>query len=163
MPELPEVETIRMGLEKHLVGHRIESVEVRLSKIVTGNTKNVIGATVKGVRRFGKALVIDLDPSTNSGQAFSIAAHIKLTGQFILQAPNLPNKLTGGELPNKWTYVTLHLDRGGTLFYNDVRQFGWVRIIPTSEVENLPFISKLGPEPFGKLTLGLFKKILQDR
>lgn len=170
MPELPEVETIRLGLEKYLIGCTIEGIDVRLPKIFHGNTKDIECAKVKQVRRFGKALVLDLDND------FSIAAHIKLTGQFIYQGPNspnppnTPNNLIGGELPNKWTHVIFHLDKGATLFYNDIRQFGWIRIMPTREVENLPFINELGPEPIrlanarsgqAVLTLGLFKKILQ--
>lgn len=172
MPELPEVETIRMGLEKYLVGCTIEDVEIRLPKIFHGNPIDIEGAKVKGVRRFGKALVIDLD------NGFSIAAHIKLTGQFVYVdsdkrqvISNESRKLVGGQLPNKWTHVVFKLKAisdkrkvgDAYLFYNDVRQFGWVRTIPTVEVGDMPFISGLGPEPLGKLTLGLFLKILQDK
>ena len=77
MPELPEVETIKLGLQKYLVGHKITGVDARLKKMVTGDTKHVTGAKVTGVRRFGKGLVIDLDNN------YSIAIHIKLTGQLI--------------------------------------------------------------------------------
>lgn len=166
MPELPEVETIRMGLEKYLVGHKITDVEVRLKKMVTGNTAHVTGAGVKKIRRFGKALVINLDNN------WSIAVHIKLTGQFIYRGPkvskvekvpNVSKALTGGELPNKWTHMIFYLDKGGTLYYNDIRQFGWVKIIPTSEVEKLPFIHELGPEPLDDLTLEKFREILKKK
>ena len=61
MPELPEVETIKLGLQKYLIGYRIEKVDVRLPKIVNGDVKNIIGGKVVDVRRFGKGLVIDLD------------------------------------------------------------------------------------------------------
>src|SRR3989338_824304 len=60
MPELPEVETIRRGLEKYLVGHKILDVEVRVAKLFEGDSNKVIGARVKEIRRFGKGLVIDL-------------------------------------------------------------------------------------------------------
>src|SRR3989344_1300794 len=105
MPELPEVETIRLGLQKYLVGHKILDVEVRLNKIVTGDTKHVIGAKITDVRRFGKGLVIDLD------NHYSIAIHIKLTGQLIYRGKEVSrvSKVSrgkiGGDLPNKWTHV----------------------------------------------------------
>lgn len=172
MPELPEVETIRLGLQKYLVQHKITGVEVRLHRIVKeGDPKKLIGGKVKGVRRFGKALSIDLD------NGWSIAAHIKLTGQFIYEGgkvskvPNVSKALIGGELPNKWTHVVFHLDKGANLYYNDIRQFGWIRIVPTKEVEQLPFIHELGPEPFvgmassgqAPLTLEKFREILKNR
>ena len=78
MPELPEVETIRLGLQQYLVGREIESVDVRMPKIVIGNTQNVVGTVVQDVRRFGKGLVIDLDND------YSMAVHVKMTGQLVV-------------------------------------------------------------------------------
>ncbi|MCL5432713.1 MAG: bifunctional DNA-formamidopyrimidine glycosylase/DNA-(apurinic or apyrimidinic site) lyase [Patescibacteria group bacterium] len=161
MPELPEVETIRMGLQKYLVGHKVIGVEIRLKKLVSGETKNIIGAKVKDVKRFGKGLVLDFD------NGFSIASHIKLTGQFIYQGPDLPKHLCPskekvGNLPNKWTHVIFKLDRGAVLYYNDLRQFGWIKIIKTTEVQNLPFFKELGPEPFNGLTSELFREIVKS-
>ena len=54
MPELPEVETIKLQLNRFLVGHKITSVEVRNRKIFQGDEKRIIGAKVTGTRRFGK-------------------------------------------------------------------------------------------------------------
>ena len=169
MPELPEVETIRLGLAKYLVGHRIEKVDVRLPKIVHGDVKNIIGGKVIDVRRFGKGLVIDLDNN------YSIAIHIKLTGQLIYRGPNLKEKVklskkVGESIPNKWTHVIFHLDRGGFLYYNDLRQFGWIKIVESSKLKDLSFFRDLGPEPpiaqaLGVkplLTLGRFKKIVSS-
>lgn len=151
MPELPEVETIRMGLKKYLVGHRIVGVDVRLRRMVKeGDVRNLTNGKVETIRRFGKALSIDLD------NGWSIAVHIKLTGQLIYKGPkvskeekvsNVSKALIGGELPNKWTHVIFHLDKGGTLYYNDIRQFGWIKILPTEDVIKLPFVHELGPEP----------------
>ena len=128
MPELPEVETIRLGLQKYLVGHKIEKIDVRLSKLFSGEPENIIGAKVIDIRRFGKGLVIDL----NNG--YSITIHIKLTGQLIYEGVNLPKNLQrsekiGGKLPNKWTHVIFHLDKEAFLYYNDLRQFVWIRIV----------------------------------
>lgn len=158
MPELPEVETIRLQLEKYLVGHGIESVEVRNERIFTGDKNRILGARVINTRRFGKALVIDLD------NGFSILAHVKMTGQFIYQGPNLKprplsKKVTGG-VPGKHTHVIFTLDNDGKLYYNDMRQFGWIKVEPTDQVENEKFISSLGPEFFKDLDLATFRNIL---
>lgn len=165
MPELPEVESIRIQLEKYLVNHKIEKVEVRY-KNFEGNEKDLEGGKVKGIRRFGKVLAIDLS------NGFSVVIHIKLTGQLIYRGPNLPKakslslKVSGG-LGGKHTHVIFHLDKGGTLYYNDVRKFGWIKVVKTADVESVGFIKKLGPEPFSsvqgkpsKLTFELFTEIL---
>jgi formamidopyrimidine-DNA glycosylase len=166
MPELPEVETIKLFLGRFLKGHRIISVDVNYKKTFQGDKEKIIGGKVIGTRRFGKVTVIDLD------NGYSILAHVKLTGQFIYRGPNLPRphdlseKVKGG-IPGKHTHVVFTLDHGGRLYFNDVRKFGWIRVEKTSDVENVAYIKKLGPEPFGKvsgkpylLTLEIFEKIL---
>lgn len=159
MPELPEVETIRLQLAKFLVGHKIKDVEVRNPKYEIKERVNIIGAKVTGVRRFAKVLSIDL------ANGFSIVVHIKLTGQLIYRGPNLKpiprlsNKVVGG-VPGKHTHLVFVLDHGGFLYYNDVRRFGWVRVMKTSELGKEGFVGKLGPEPFRDLTLEKFKEIL---
>src|SRR3989304_6687941 len=159
MPELPEVETIRKALENYLVGHKITEVKVNAPKIFSGDKTVLIGGKVKSVRRFAKILCLDLS------NGYSIVVHIKLTGQFIYRGPNLKNipglskKVIGG-IPGKHTHVVFSLDRGGALYYNDVRRFGWIKVVKTHEVEDEPFIKKLGPEPFGKLTFELFSGVL---
>jgi len=158
MPELPEVETMKLQLAKFLVGHTIRNIEIRSTKFEI-DTKKLIGGKVVGTRRFGKVSVIDLD------NGYSILTHVKLTGQFIYRGPNLVNptplskKVTGG-VPGPHTLVVFKLDRDGVLYYNDVRRFGWIRIEHTEDVEHEKFINKLGPEPLKDLTLDLFKQIL---
>lgn len=159
MPELPEVETMKLQLEKFLVGHTIISVDVKNRKTFSGDEKKIIGGKVVGIRRFGKVSVIDLD------NGYSILTHVKLTGQFIYRGPNLKNpdplskKVIGG-IPGPHTLVIFKLDREGKLYYNDVRRFGWIKIAKSEEVMTNSFIQKLGPEPLKDLTLDLFKQIL---
>ena len=166
MPELPEVETIRRGLEKYLVGHKIQGVEVRVAKLFEGDAKNIIGARVKEIRRFGKGLVIDLS------NRYSLAIHIKLTGQLIYRGKEtkgvkVSREKVGDELPNKSTHIIFKLDKNAYLYYNDRRRFGWIRVVKTEDVSKMPFFKNMGPEPFPsagsgqvKLTLELFKKIV---
>ena len=157
MPELPEVETIKLQLNKFLSGHEIVSVEVRNRKIFVGDEKKIIGAKVIGTRRFGKVAVIDLD------NKYSILTHVKLTGQFIYKGPNLKTnslskKVIGG-LGGSHTLVIFTLDKGGVLYYNDIRRFGWIRIEKTNEVENESFIKKLGSDML-VINFSDFSKIL---
>lgn len=161
MPELPEVETIRRGLEHYFVGHKIQSVEVRVPKLFEGNPKDVIGGKVVKVRRFGKGLVIDLD------NKFSLAIHIKLTGQLIYRDKKTEDKplskeKVGESLPNKLTHVIFTLDKGAHLYYNDARRFGWIKVVKTDSVGELSFFKSLGPEPFKDLTLEYFKRALNS-
>ncbi len=158
MPELPEVDTIRLGLQKYLVGHKIENVEVRLRKIFSGDEKNIIGAKITSVDRFGKGLVLNLS------NGYSIAAHIKLTGQFVYR-DSATSKLklspkVGLALPNKFTHITFKLDKGAFLHYNDVRQFGWIRIVQSSKLKMQSFFKDLGPEFFKDLTFDKFQEIV---
>lgn len=159
MPELPEVETIRKGLQKFLISHTIKKVEVHY-KNFEGNPKKLEGGKVKGVRRFGKVLCIDLDND------YSLIIHVKLTGQLIYRGPNLKNpglskKIFGG-VPGKHTHATFALDKNGVLYYNDYRKFGWLKVVKTKDVEDITFIKKLGPEPLDGLTLEKFRNILSS-
>lgn len=159
MPELPEVETMRLQLKRFLTGHKIVSVEVKNRRTFQGDEKKIVGGRVTDVRRFGKVSVIDLN------NKYSILTHVKLTGQYIYRGPNLPkpeklsSKVIGG-VPGSHTLVIFKLDKNGVLYYNDVRRFGWIRIEKTEDVEKEKFIVKLGPEPFKGLTLEVFQEIL---
>jgi len=158
MPELPEVETIRGKLEKYLIGHEITGADVHY-KNFGGQEEFLVGGRVKSIRRFGKVIAIDLD------NGYSLVIHIKLTGQLIYRGsnlkgvPELSKKVVGG-VPGKHTHVAFELDKNGALYYNDIRRFGWLKVVKTKEVEEIPFIKKLGPEPFGKLTFELFSQTL---
>ena len=159
MPELPEVETMKLQLAKYLVGHTILDTKILDTRILSGDTKRLVGGKIIGTRRFGKVSVIDLS------NGYSILTHVKLTGQYIYRGPNLknPSKLSSkviGGIPGPHTLVIFNLDRGGVLYYNDVRRFGWIRIEKTEDVEKEKFIVKLGPEPLKDLTLDLFNEIL---
>lgn len=159
MPELPEVETMKLQLAKFLSGHKIMSVDVANRKTFQGDEKNLLGGNIVNVRRFGKVTSIDLS------NGYSILTHVKLTGQYIYRGPNLKNpeplsKKVSGGVPGPHTLVTFNLDKDGVLYYNDVRRFGWVRIEKTENVENEKFIAKLGPEPLKDLTKEKFRQIL---
>jgi len=150
MPELPEVETVRAGLKQLLVGHKIVSEVHDTSKGFPNSPSDVsrflIGAKVVDVRRRAKVLMIDLDTK------YTLVIHLKMTGQLVYRgAENFgaghPNDSLIGKLPDRSTRVQLELDSGATLFFNDQRKFGWMRLLPTIEVPNIDFMKKVGPEP----------------
>lgn len=163
MPELPEVETIRLGLQKYLVGHTIIDIDIRLKKQFQGDPKDIKGTKVTGVRRFGKGLVIDL----YSG--FSLAIHVKMTGQLVYRRVSGVSGVSGekrgseldiDKLPDKYTHVVFHLEDESFLFYRDIRQFGWIKVVKSSKLEMQSFFKNLGPEPLKDLTLKKFSDIV---
>ncbi len=164
MPELPEVETIKRTLQHHIVGHMIQSVDIHLPKQLHGNPENVIGAKIVEVKRFGKGLVIDLDNS------YSITIHVKMTGQMLYKNQQTTKQVIAGNakvdlhsLPDKYTHVVFHLDKDADLFYRDVRQFGWIKIVQSDSVAFQQYFKSLGPEPLRDLTLPMFRAILSKR
>lgn len=164
MPELPEVETIRIGLQKYLVGHTIQDVIINLPKQLSGDPKAVIGAKIVEVKRFGKGLVVDLD------NGHSITIHVKMTGQMLYKSPTVKKQVIPGNakvdlaaLPDKYTHVVFVLDGGAVLYYRDVRQFGWIKIVRSDSVASQPYFKSLGREPLRDLTLADFGVILSKR
>lgn len=151
MPELPEVETVRIGLARLLPGRRIKSVDFDWPKSFPNADidveRFVIGAKVLEVRRRAKVLLIELSSK------YSLVIHLKMTGQLVFKSSKErfgaghPNDSLVGQLPDKSTRVTLAFEDGSKLFFNDQRKFGWMRLIPAAEVANLDFFKKVGPEP----------------
>ncbi|MEM6997582.1 MAG: bifunctional DNA-formamidopyrimidine glycosylase/DNA-(apurinic or apyrimidinic site) lyase [Patescibacteria group bacterium] len=154
MPELPEVETVVVGLRRLLPGHKVIRVKFDWPKSFQSSeadTKQFLfGAEVIDVRRRAKTIIIDL----TSG--YSLVIHLKMTGQLVyVQKSNKSEHLFGaghpndsllGDLPDKTTRVEFELDDHAMLFFNDVRKFGWVRLLPTATLDEVNFLKKLGPD-----------------
>lgn len=160
MPELPEVETIRRGLLKYLVGHTIKEVVLNDPRLFTGNIGVIKGAKVLNVERRGKGLIITFD------NGYALAVHVKMTGQFIFRSPKtshfIVSSKVGGILPNQHTRAIFTLDYQATLFYNDVRRFGWMKLVKKEDVMKIPFFAQMGPEPLNDLTPTGFATILKS-
>lgn len=179
MPELPEVETLKLGLQKYVVGRTITDVNVIDPSLVTGEVKDIIGAKIKGVKRYAKGLVLEL----SNGNA--IAFHIKLTGQLIYRDKKNKDlevlKPSPSKVPNKFTRVIIELSDSpirqaqgenkeiSFLYFQEVRRFAWMKILPLEKLKELPFFKTLGPEPIPspgsgtpKLTESLFEKIVMS-
>lgn len=166
MPELPEVETVRRGLERLIVGKTITSISHDNPKSFPNPISEVdefmIGARVSAVRRRAKVLLIDLSSS------YTLVTHLKMTGQLVYVGGERfgaghPNDSLVGVLPDKSTRVTVTFD-DGILFFNDQRKFGWMRLIPTISVPEIDFMKRVGPEPLeDEFTADVLYERLQRR
>ena len=151
MPELPEVETVRRGLEQFIVGLTVVDTAHDTPKSFPNAEADVneflINSTIVSVKRRAKVLMIELSTK------YSLVIHLKMTGQLVYVnnverfGAGHPNESLIGQLPDKSTRVTLTFADQSSLFFNDQRKFGWVRLIPTAEIVNLDFFKKVGPEP----------------
>ncbi|MFH1597984.1 MAG: bifunctional DNA-formamidopyrimidine glycosylase/DNA-(apurinic or apyrimidinic site) lyase [Patescibacteria group bacterium] len=169
MPELPEVETIVRDLKTKLKGKKITNFTSdrprQLNLSVASFAKKIAGSNFINVRRRAKIIILDL----NIGQ--SILIHLKMTGQLIMR--DRSGKYSGGghpidhylkELPNKFTHAIWHLQGGQQLFFNDIRMFGYIKLVPTKELPELFNKMKLGPEPLSPLfNLAMFKTLLERK
>ncbi len=167
MPELPEVETVKRGLAKLIIGKNIKSVTSDNPKSFPNPPHDVsqflVGASITAVRRRAKVLLIDLSTK------YTLVIHLKMTGQLVFVGDERfgaghPNDSLVNGLPDKSTRVVFEFSDGSHLFFNDQRKFGWVKLIPSEEVANLPFMQKVGPEPLeDNFTAELFYTKLQRR
>jgi len=166
MPELPEVETIRKDLQRRIVNKKISKVEILRGKIVQGQNRNfkktIEGNAIQNVKRRGKLLVLQLKTSEQF-----LLIHLKMTGQLIYQSGD---KIVAGghnvpktdELPGKYTRVWFQFTDGSQLFFNDLRMFGYLRLVDDEDLKKV--LDKFGIEPLTKgFTLSKFTDILKNR
>ena len=136
MPELPEVETVRRGLEKLILGKKISSVEIRYPKMIKTDLdqfqKELPGQVVKSMGRRGKYLLFYLTDKV-------LISHLRMEGKYFYYPTNVPER--------KHAHVFFQFEDGGTLVYEDVRKFGTMELL-APELLDAYFVSKkLGPEP----------------
>ncbi len=162
MPELPEVETIRRGLEKRILNKKIIQVKVFEPKSFLGEVSEVRGVKIEKIGRRGKALIIDL----SNERSFLI--HLRMTGQLIYTgeerfAGGHPNESFVEELPNKQTRVVIEFLDGGKLFFNDQRKFGFIKVVETEKIGEDAFIRKLAKEPWEMTGGELYEKLQRHK
>ncbi|MEI6420201.1 MAG: DNA-formamidopyrimidine glycosylase family protein, partial [bacterium] len=152
MPELPEVETPRQELDKILTGRIIKNVEVLYSKAVFPLSaevfkKNLLKVKIENVDRRAKMLFFHL--SNNKFLAF----HLKMTGQLIY-VPYSGKTVSGDhptadiQTPGKHTRLIFTLDDKSHLYFNDLRKFGWSRLLDKNQLDTAT--EHYGPEPLSK-------------
>ncbi len=169
MPELPEIETIKLQLQKHLVGEVLERLEKLHVKSVQGDMELIKEKKVIGVKRLGKMLVLELDKGLN------IAIHFKMSGQLILVhkvesykihkakeeriVGGHPTQDWTGELPSKHTRAIFYFKSGKVMYFNDQRIFGWVKILNDKSLKSFKLLKNMGPEPWNMTDEEFFQKI----
>ena len=187
MPELPEVETIRRGLAKFIEHAIISRVEILCDKSFIGPKEVVEGQEIVAINRRGKALLIELKNSITMMIHLRMTGQLIFRACGTEDGKNLTKMVDSGQfdgkladqssfagghptdsfftaLPNTQTRVIFEItdQKGqqiGTLFFNDQRKFGFVKPIPTTEVEDDAFIKKLAKEPWD-MSFDEFKKNL---
>ena len=138
MPELPEIETVRLQLQRVLPGQVCKEIKKLSDKVIKGKIDEIIGRKVQRVERKGKVLLI------NFGERLDLGFHFKMTGQLVYDDGK--KRVVGGHptedfwntMPSKHTRAIFTFDKG-TLYFNDQRMFGWIMLNPE-------FVDKLGPE-----------------
>jgi len=167
MPELPEVEVVRLFLQANLLGHTITSLQILTPKSFFGNPSQVIGQKITRVTRIGKQLSLHLS------NRLILLFHLKMTGQLIYSPLSSKGGLRGDfvfghptkdmltqNLPNKSTRIIFKFKKepslfkggdrggffppGGICFFNDQRKFGWIKVFTPSDLKK--FQSSLGPD-----------------
>ncbi|MEQ4550842.1 bifunctional DNA-formamidopyrimidine glycosylase/DNA-(apurinic or apyrimidinic site) lyase [Weissella sp. GP1] len=141
MPEAPEVETVRRGLTRLVVGRKVLGTEVRWEKTIGGMAPEefdaeLVGRTIDKVDRRGKYLLFRF-----SG-GLTMVSHLRMEGAYYT--------VPAGTEPGKHDLVTFHLDEGIDLFYRDTRKFGRMNLVPDGEALQVAGLAKIGPEPTEK-------------
>jgi formamidopyrimidine-DNA glycosylase len=151
MPELPEVETVRRGLQPVMEGSKILKAEARRKDLRFPFQKDFVarleGQTVTGLGRRAKYLMADLA----SGDV--LLMHLGMSGSFRVVAGD------GRSAPGKFhhprsedrahDHVVFHMSSGATVVFNDPRRFGYMKIFARDKIEDEPLLQGLGPEPLG--------------
>ena len=144
MPELPEVETIRVGLEPHLVGRTFEHVEIDDARLTrpydpVETAAELTGETVAALERRGKYLVVRFE----SGRVLLI--HLRMTGSLV-------HTTNGAAVSDPHSRAVVKLDDGSDVTYRDVRRFGTWLVLAEDELD--PYLSeRLAPEALGEVSV----------
>jgi formamidopyrimidine-DNA glycosylase (fpg) len=168
LPELPEVETLRRGLERRVLWQRIGDVSVENDRVLKSQSPvefrdRVVGTRITEVRRRGKYLLIRLEaaaavppsstPAVAAPSSFILCVHLKMRGQLLLESAS--------QSPGRYHCVSLQLDSGGSqggeeeeqaavmaLRYYDMWAWGEMRALTEAEVAaKVPALADMGPEP----------------
>ena len=147
MPELPEVETVRMGLAPVMEGRVITAAEVNRDGLrfpfPPRMAERLTGARVLGLRRRSKYILADL--STDE----TLLIHLGMSGRMLISGVMLGEFHHPHPAPAKHDHVVLHIEGGARVTFNDARRFGAMDLMPTPGAEAHPLLAALGPEPLG--------------
>jgi formamidopyrimidine-DNA glycosylase len=152
MPELPEVETVRRGLEPAMLGQVFARVEQNRPDLrfplPDRFVARLTGRRVEALSRRAKYLIVDLD----DGQA--LVMHLGMSGRFVVEAPGTPPTEPGAYYNEigrhlQHDHVVFHLGSGARVTYNDVRRFGFMDLVPRADLATSKHFAGMGIEPLG--------------
>ena len=147
MPELPEVETVRMGLLPVMEGKRIDQAAVNRPDLrwpfPPRMAERLTGAQVLRLRRRSKYILADL----STGETLLI--HLGMSGRMLISGAQLGQFHHHHPAPAKHDHVVLDMEGGARVTFNDARRFGAMDLLPTATAESHPLLSVIGPEPLG--------------
>lgn len=149
MPELPEVETVRRGLEPVLTGARLVRVEARRPDLrfplPEGFVQRLTGACVESLHRRGKYILATLDRDE------TLIIHLGMTGRFEIDDPSAPRPATGvsrAAIANpRHAHIVFETQAGARITYFDARRFGFMDLAPSNALAAHPRLAGMGPEP----------------
>lgn len=151
MPELPEVETIKIELSPHVIGRNIKGVTLLWEGIVRQPSveefcTRITGQKISALARRGKYLLVSLS------RGDLLIVHLKMAGSLLVGRDS--------QEPPRFTRAIIHLDGGTSIFFRDPRKFGLMRLVK----DKASVVGKLGPEPLEPgFTAGLLQKLLARR
>ena len=151
MPELPEVETVRRGLQPVMEGFRIVKIEVRRKDLRFPFQRDFVarltGQTVTGLGRRAKYLMADL------GSGDVLLMHLGMSGSFRVikdEEQKTPGKFQHPRAGDRThDHVVFQMSSGACVVFNDPRRFGYMKIIARQALDEEPLLRGLGPEPLG--------------
>jgi len=152
VPELPEVETVRKGLEPYMAGHVIKAADIRRPDLRWPFPENmaerIMGKRVERLRRRSKYILCDLD----SGETLLI--HLGMSGRMTISTPEKAGDILGDfhhlhPALEKHDHVVLDMDNGARIIFNDARRFGAMDLLDTKTAEQHKLLNSIGPEPLG--------------
>ena len=164
MPELPEVETVRRGLEPTLSGARLVRVQARRPDLrfplPEDFAARLTGATIEALERRAKYLLARLD----TGE--TLVMHLGMTGRFEIEQGQgaLGHFHYAAPVGGKHAHVVFETEAGRRVIYSDARRFGFMGLVRTSGLAEHPWFKGMGPEPLGPdFTPAMLKQALKGR
>lgn len=160
MPELPEVQTVVSQLAKKIIGKTIAGFwsdwEKQVKPGLKGLTKLALGGTVLGTRRIGKHIVIDLDND------ISLIVHLKMSGHLLYKESANKDAKEWADPMNRFIHHRIDFTDGSWVDFSDLRKFGWIDGVATTDVEAMKSIALLGCDALsGKCDLDFFETLLK--
>lgn len=147
MPELPEVETVRRGLDPVMTGQIITHAAVNRPDLrwpfPPRMAQRLTGARILGLRRRSKYILADL----STGE--SLLIHLGMSGRMLISGAQLGGFHHDHPAPAKHDHVVLNLENGARITFNDARRFGAMDLLPTASGDAHPLLASIGPEPLG--------------